>query len=139
MKIYIVEASDRYGEFSYPESVFLDREKAEKHVELLDQLDEDYCYSIVEKEPMDDKIDMNASVMEYFWYVIHEGEEDEDPIKESEDYNDESDKIRKIYNYKTDYTEVHKDRVEAFSIHSFEKAKELAIKEYRKTFKKGRK
>lgn len=89
MKLYLVRQTDGWDE-NIIIGTFLNKDKAEKMIQLEQDLQEDdyYSFYIDEQETMDDKIQLDSKVVPYFSYTCDVSEHDL-PIEECEHVLDE--------------------------------------------------
>lgn len=134
MIVYIVTAGE-YSDYHICR-VFLDKEKADKYVELETACDNILSYNMYVSawETSDDDIDMNAKVVPYYFcYINHTGEieTDDDDANETEPRIDEGDVILKPDPW----------GLLVYSQKSFEHAKKVCIEQYQirtqQTFEDG--
>lgn len=110
---------------SYLNSVFKDKDKAEKYIKVQEQLEPNYHFYMCEQELKDDKFDENSRVMEYYSYVIPF----DCTLDEVEQFND-PEREPKIYT-EDNYVEYHDYSIQAWSVKGFNYAKEIAEHAYK--------
>lgn len=128
--IYCVMCSELYDDGNYLTAIFKNKKKAEKYVEIQNELEESqgYNYYISEKEFYDKNVSLKTKVGKYYNYYINLDEEF--CLKEC-DENNESWKGTEKQRYTCkNYVEVSETCVSGWSVESYEKAREIALNEY---------
>lgn len=128
--IYCVMCSEDFGEGSYLTAVFKNKKKAEKYVEIQNELEQDngYNYYINEKEFYDKEVSMKTKVASYYNYYINLDEEF--CLKECDESNKSWEGTEKQRYTCKNYVEVSETCVSGYSVESYEKAREIALNEY---------
>ncbi len=128
--IYCVMCSEDFGEGSYLTAVFKNKKKAEKYIEIQNELEQDngYNYYINEKEFYDKEVSMKTKVASYYNYYINLDEEF--CLKECDENNESWEGTEKQRYTCKNYVEVSETCVSGWSVESYEKAREIALNEY---------
>ena len=126
--IYCVMCSEDFGEGSYLTAVFKNKTKAEKYVEIQNELEQDngYNYYINEKEFYDKNVSMKTKVASYYNYYINL--DSDFCLKQIDEDNESWEGTEKQRYTCKNYVEVTETCVSGYSVESYEKAREIAFK-----------